>query len=115
MISRLASLGPARRPIETAPIRPASSLLRSPQLLDDSVAPAFYRPVILSSSSHPPFPPSSRRWLVPLRAGMEPRKTPPEYFLEIFADTTTVRDVLKGSSVSTSPAIYSSLHSPSKI
>lgn len=27
---------------------------------------------------------------------MEPRKTPPEYFLEIFADTTTVRDVLKG-------------------
>ncbi|THC95523.1 hypothetical protein EYZ11_004995 [Aspergillus tanneri] len=26
---------------------------------------------------------------------MEPRKTPPEYFLEIFADTTTVRDVLK--------------------
>jgi hypothetical protein len=30
--------------------------------------------------------------------GMEPRKTPPEYFLEIFADTTTVRDVLKGAS-----------------
>lgn len=29
-------------------------------------------------------------------AGMEPRKTPPEYFLEIFADTTHVRDVLKG-------------------
>jgi hypothetical protein len=27
---------------------------------------------------------------------MEPRKTPPEYFLEIFADTTSVRDVLKG-------------------
>ncbi|KAL2787313.1 DUF1649-domain-containing protein [Aspergillus germanicus] len=27
---------------------------------------------------------------------MEPRKTPPEYVLEIFADTTTVRDVLKG-------------------
>ncbi|KAH8434644.1 autophagy-related protein 101 [Aspergillus melleus] len=27
---------------------------------------------------------------------MEPRRTPPEYFLEIFADTTTVRDVLKG-------------------
>ncbi|CAK43039.1 autophagy-related protein 101 [Aspergillus awamori] len=27
---------------------------------------------------------------------MEPRKTPPEYFLEIFADTTNVRDVLKG-------------------
>ncbi|PWY85735.1 DUF1649 domain protein [Aspergillus sclerotioniger CBS 115572] len=27
---------------------------------------------------------------------MEPRKTPPEYFLEVFADTTTVRDVLKG-------------------
>ncbi|KAL4909457.1 hypothetical protein BDW74DRAFT_81310 [Aspergillus multicolor] len=27
---------------------------------------------------------------------MEPRKSPPEYFLEIFADTTTVRDVLKG-------------------
>ncbi|OJJ48846.1 hypothetical protein ASPZODRAFT_1331501 [Penicilliopsis zonata CBS 506.65] len=27
---------------------------------------------------------------------MEPRKTPPEYFLEIFADTTTVKDVLKG-------------------
>jgi hypothetical protein len=27
---------------------------------------------------------------------MEPRKTPPEYFLEIFADTTHVRDVLKG-------------------
>ncbi|KAB8078068.1 autophagy-related protein [Aspergillus leporis] len=27
---------------------------------------------------------------------MEPRKTPPEYFLEIFADTTTVRDILKG-------------------
>ncbi|KAJ5689543.1 hypothetical protein N7462_003935 [Penicillium macrosclerotiorum] len=27
---------------------------------------------------------------------MEPRKTPPEYFLEIFADTSTVRDVLKG-------------------
>ncbi|KAG2017165.1 hypothetical protein GB937_005763 [Aspergillus fischeri] len=26
---------------------------------------------------------------------MEPRRTPPEYFLEIFADTTTVRDVLK--------------------
>jgi hypothetical protein len=26
---------------------------------------------------------------------MEPRKTPPEYFLEIFADTTTVRDVLE--------------------
>jgi hypothetical protein len=31
-------------------------------------------------------------------AGMEPRKTPPEYFLEIFADTTHVRDVLKGES-----------------
>jgi autophagy-related protein 101 len=31
---------------------------------------------------------------------MEPRKTPPEYFLEIFADTTTVRDVLKGMSIS---------------
>lgn len=29
---------------------------------------------------------------------MEPRKTPPEYILEIFADTTTVRDVLKGQS-----------------
>jgi hypothetical protein len=29
---------------------------------------------------------------------MEPRKTPPEYFLEIFADTTHVRDVLKGQS-----------------
>lgn len=27
---------------------------------------------------------------------MEPRRTPPEYFLEIFADSTTVRDVLKG-------------------
>ncbi|KAJ5947363.1 Autophagy-related protein [Penicillium verhagenii] len=27
---------------------------------------------------------------------MEPRKTPPEYFLEIFADTAAVRDVLKG-------------------
>lgn len=27
---------------------------------------------------------------------MEPRRTPPEYFLEIFADTTSVRDVLKG-------------------
>ncbi|KAL4807813.1 autophagy-related protein [Aspergillus unguis] len=27
---------------------------------------------------------------------MEPRKIAPEYFLEIFADTTTVRDVLKG-------------------
>lgn len=27
---------------------------------------------------------------------MEPRRTPPEYFLEIFADTTTVRDILKG-------------------
>lgn len=27
---------------------------------------------------------------------MEPRRTPPEYFLEVFADTTTVRDVLKG-------------------
>ncbi|RJE19914.1 hypothetical protein PHISCL_07740 [Aspergillus sclerotialis] len=27
---------------------------------------------------------------------MEPRKTPPEYFLEIFADTSSVRDVLKG-------------------
>ncbi|KAL4890472.1 DUF1649-domain-containing protein [Aspergillus ambiguus] len=27
---------------------------------------------------------------------MEPRKTPPEYFLEVFADTTSVRDVLKG-------------------
>ncbi|KAJ5735553.1 Autophagy-related protein [Penicillium malachiteum] len=27
---------------------------------------------------------------------MEPRKTPPEYFLEIFADTTSVHDVLKG-------------------
>ncbi|PKY05422.1 DUF1649 domain protein [Aspergillus campestris IBT 28561] len=27
---------------------------------------------------------------------MEPRRTPPEYFLEIFADKTTVRDVLKG-------------------
>jgi hypothetical protein len=33
-------------------------------------------------------------------AGMEPRKTPPEYFLEIFADTTHVRDVLKGKSQS---------------
>jgi hypothetical protein len=32
-------------------------------------------------------------------AGMEPRKTPPEYFLEIFADTTHVRDVLKGQSI----------------
>ena len=31
-----------------------------------------------------------------MRAGMEPRKTPPEYFLEIFADTANVRDVLKG-------------------
>ena len=29
---------------------------------------------------------------------MEPRRTPPEYFLEIFADTTSVRDVLKGTS-----------------
>lgn len=29
---------------------------------------------------------------------MEPRKTPPEYFLEIFADTSTVHDVLKGNS-----------------
>ncbi|KAL1853778.1 hypothetical protein Plec18167_005015 [Paecilomyces lecythidis] len=27
---------------------------------------------------------------------MEPRKTPPEYFLEIFADTSSVKDVLKG-------------------
>ncbi|KAL5362761.1 autophagy-related protein [Aspergillus floccosus] len=27
---------------------------------------------------------------------MEPRRTPPEYFLEVFADTTSVRDVLKG-------------------
>ncbi|KAL2013574.1 hypothetical protein VTN00DRAFT_1099 [Thermoascus crustaceus] len=27
---------------------------------------------------------------------MEPRRTPPEYFLEIFADTTSVKDVLKG-------------------
>lgn len=27
---------------------------------------------------------------------MEPRKTPPEYFLEIFADITSVKDVLKG-------------------
>ncbi|KAJ5238834.1 hypothetical protein N7468_003453 [Penicillium chermesinum] len=41
-------------------------------------------------------PSVSRAGLVPLRAGMEPRKTPPEYFLEIFADTSTVRDVLKG-------------------
>lgn len=41
-----------------------------------------------------------------MRAGMEPRKTPPEYFLEIFADTANVRDVLKGE---LSYAIYRSL------
>ncbi|KAL1980388.1 hypothetical protein VTN96DRAFT_4204 [Rasamsonia emersonii] len=27
---------------------------------------------------------------------MEPRRSPPEYFLEIFADTNSVKDVLKG-------------------
>jgi autophagy-related protein 101 len=27
---------------------------------------------------------------------MEPRRNPPEYFLEIFADTNSVKDVLKG-------------------
>lgn len=27
---------------------------------------------------------------------MEPRRNPPEYFLEIFADSTAVKDVLKG-------------------
>lgn len=27
---------------------------------------------------------------------MEPRRAPPEYFLEIFADTNSVKDVLKG-------------------
>lgn len=27
---------------------------------------------------------------------MEPRRNPPEYFLEIFADSNSVKDVLKG-------------------
>ncbi|KAF7173872.1 hypothetical protein CNMCM5623_006122 [Aspergillus felis] len=38
---------------------------------------------------------------------MEPRRTPPEYFLEIFADTTTVRDVLKA--VVLSPIVLKTL------
>ncbi|KAF4213970.1 hypothetical protein CNMCM8980_009475 [Aspergillus fumigatiaffinis] len=36
---------------------------------------------------------------------MEPRRTPPEYFLEIFADTTTVRDVLKADITPSKPGV----------
>jgi hypothetical protein len=36
---------------------------------------------------------------------MEPRRNPPEYFLEIFADSNSVKDVLKGETM-TCPILH---------